>query len=244
MDSIQAYAEAIARFDRGHSTLRDRLLGNSLGCAGEGGEIADRTKKFIYHDHPKSIGDFVAPMALELGDYFWYGTRLADAIQVPVPVILQLNYDKLDHRHSTGRFDPGYHSLPRCPQCGEAHRPDLACDAAIFNPEKRLAALMADRDISGGAPQEDGRIMMRNRNIMEWASNVGSYLSGIEILASAAHGRYKVLRNAATKASVELGQFTAMASEFRKETCEVRAKLFARLADLDHALAEMGKRLP
>ena|SRR5581483_4158689 len=74
------------------------LLNYALGCAGEGGEIADEVKKVVFHGHALDK----ARMVKELGDYFWYGARLAAWLGVPVSYVLQENVRKLRQRYPAG----------------------------------------------------------------------------------------------------------------------------------------------
>lgn len=70
---------------------RDRLLNFALGAAGEGGEIAEKIKKHVFHEHELDEEDLVK----EIGDLLWYAAGLMDAIgrkfdEAPVKNIMKL----------------------------------------------------------------------------------------------------------------------------------------------------------
>lgn len=62
----------------------------SLGLTSEAGEVAGKVKKLI-RDGTLNIGD----LAYELGDCFWYLSRLCDAIGYEPEDILTININKL-----------------------------------------------------------------------------------------------------------------------------------------------------
>mgnify|MGYP000851725956 FL=1 len=65
----------------------------SLGLTSEAGEVAGKVKKLIRDGH-LNIGD----LAYELGDCFWYLSRLCDAIGYEPEDILLINHNKLRRR--------------------------------------------------------------------------------------------------------------------------------------------------
>lgn len=68
----------------------------SLGLTSEAGEVAGKVKKLI-RDGTLNIGD----LAYELGDCFWYLSRLCDAIGYEPEDILLINHNKLRRRKET-----------------------------------------------------------------------------------------------------------------------------------------------
>lgn len=74
------------------------MLNACLGLAGEVGEINDMVKKAIYHGH-----DFnTAELFKELGDVMWYVAMMANAFDVSMDFIAEINIDKLKKRYPEG----------------------------------------------------------------------------------------------------------------------------------------------
>ena len=68
----------------------------SLGLTSEAGEVAGKIKKLI-RDGKLDIGN----LAYELGDCFWYLSRLCDAIGYEPEDVLTININKLLKRKET-----------------------------------------------------------------------------------------------------------------------------------------------
>ena len=75
-----------------------KLLNAALGLAGEGGEVVDFMKKFLFHGHPFDRDHVVK----ELGDILWYVVQAADALEVTLEHIMEQNVEKLRRRYPQG----------------------------------------------------------------------------------------------------------------------------------------------
>ena len=69
----------------------------ALGLTSEAGEVAGKVKK-LFRDKTLDIGD----LAYELGDCFWYLTRLCESIGYEAEDILDINSAKLQRRKAKG----------------------------------------------------------------------------------------------------------------------------------------------
>lgn len=69
----------------------------ALGLNGEAGEVAEKVKKWIRDGSLDKDG-----VEKEIGDVFWYLTRLADELNLSLDVILTKNRDKLIDRQNRG----------------------------------------------------------------------------------------------------------------------------------------------
>ena len=85
----------------------DRLANWALGLTGEAGEIAEKMKKHLYHDHPLDHDALVK----ELGDVLWYLAVLSHEVGVELDEVAVTNITKLRLRYPDG-FSPE-HSLRR-----------------------------------------------------------------------------------------------------------------------------------
>ncbi len=83
-----------------HKNVDERLTNACLGLAGESGEFCDLVKKAFYHgkDIPREH------LIKELGDIMWYIALAADALQVPMEEIAEINIKKLRARYPEGHF--------------------------------------------------------------------------------------------------------------------------------------------
>ncbi len=75
-----------------------RLMENTLGLAGEAGEVAEKIKKYLRDDTKVSQKEIVK----ELGDVVFYATALANYFYSNLPEVLQYNMDKLNSRAERG----------------------------------------------------------------------------------------------------------------------------------------------
>jgi NTP pyrophosphatase (non-canonical NTP hydrolase) len=73
------------------------LIYLSLGLTSEAGEVAGKIKKLVRDDFID-----VGALAYELGDCFWYLTRLCRAIGYEPEDILKINNSKLLQRKASG----------------------------------------------------------------------------------------------------------------------------------------------
>jgi len=69
-----------------------------LGLASETGEVAGKFKKVVRDDNGILTEERKNQLIDELGDVFWYCTRLATELNIPVEEVLQRNHDKLEDR--------------------------------------------------------------------------------------------------------------------------------------------------
>lgn len=69
----------------------------ALGLTSEAGEVAGKVKKYVRD----LVWDKDAVIA-ELGDVFWYLTRICDEININAEEVLQRNYEKLESRKARG----------------------------------------------------------------------------------------------------------------------------------------------
>lgn len=79
----------------------DRVLYTALGLAGEAGEIANLTKKLVFHKHPYDHQKFLD----ELGDVAWYLAMNARAHDLTLTEVMAFNVKKLQERYPEG-FSP------------------------------------------------------------------------------------------------------------------------------------------
>lgn len=82
----------------GCSSFRDSLLSGGLGITGESGEVADYIKKVVFHGHDleKDV------LAKEIGDVLWYCALLAEAVDMNLDTIAEMNIEKLKKRYPSG----------------------------------------------------------------------------------------------------------------------------------------------
>ena len=74
------------------------ILWNTLGIAGEAGELTDYIKKGILHQH----GVDRTHIKEELGDLLWYMAGLAGQYNIPLEDIMEFNVIKLLARYPSG----------------------------------------------------------------------------------------------------------------------------------------------
>jgi len=71
---------------------------DTVGLAGEAGEVADLIKKGIFHRH----GLDIKKISEELGDLLWYIAALCTTLDLDMSKIMQANIDKLQIRYPNG----------------------------------------------------------------------------------------------------------------------------------------------
>ena len=74
---------------------------NTLGLAGEAGEVVDIVKKSLYHGHDWDIDK----LNLELGDVQWYVSELARFLGLLLSGVANANIKKLEKRYPKGYFE-------------------------------------------------------------------------------------------------------------------------------------------
>lgn len=110
--ALKRFTDSTALYLRGNYPLTEEgeLSYLSLGLAGESGEAVDCVKKIIRammvmpEDATRVayINQQKAKLSLELGDVFWYLTRLCHAIKLDPAIILQGMVLKLSEREAAG----------------------------------------------------------------------------------------------------------------------------------------------
>ena len=98
--TLNEYQELALRTSRNELTSKEHLMNGCLGLAGEAGECCDLLKKHQFQD-----GREIQEKLLdELGDVLWYVATTAEALNVPLETVMQVNIDKLRARYPK-RFD-------------------------------------------------------------------------------------------------------------------------------------------
>ena len=75
------------------TATKDNLL--LQGVMGINGEAIDIVKKYLFHGHPLDK-DYLAK---ELGDVLWYIATTAEALDIDLHTIMQMNIEKLSARY-------------------------------------------------------------------------------------------------------------------------------------------------
>jgi len=73
------------------------------GIMAELGEVANKYKK-VFRDHGGQLEQRQKDYALEIGDLFWYATRLANWMGFTLEEILDMNLEKLQSRFDRGKI--------------------------------------------------------------------------------------------------------------------------------------------
>ena len=79
------------------------LLQGVMGMSGESGEALDIVKKVMFQGHELNEAT-KEHLIRELGDVLWYVATTAEALNVPLETVMQVNIDKLRARYPK-RFD-------------------------------------------------------------------------------------------------------------------------------------------
>lgn len=93
-------------------TRNDEIMNATLGLVGEAGETGDQVKKMMFHtEKPEAFHR--EKIVSELGDVFFYATKLMDLLGITLGEVLDVNRAKLESRHPelgkvTERFAVGY----------------------------------------------------------------------------------------------------------------------------------------
>ena len=102
--TLEEYCDFVTKKASARS-LRDfeSALGTGgLGIAGEGGEIADLTKKVLFHGMEWNE-EIRQKMIKELSDVMWYVAFIArHVLGVTIEEVIQANVDKLNARYKAG----------------------------------------------------------------------------------------------------------------------------------------------
>ena len=74
------------------------LLQGVMGMSGESGEALDIVKKIMFQGH--ELNEVTKEHLIrELGDVLWYVATTAEALNVPLETVMQVNIDKLRARY-------------------------------------------------------------------------------------------------------------------------------------------------
>jgi len=79
------------------------LLQGVMGMSGESGEALDIVKKVMFQGHELNEAT-KEHLIRELGDVLWYVATTAQALDVPLETVMQVNIDKLRARYPK-KFD-------------------------------------------------------------------------------------------------------------------------------------------
>ena len=79
---------------------QDVLINGVMGLCGEAGEAIDIVKKHLHQGHALDREGLIK----ELGDVAWYLAEIAQALDIDLETVLQLNLQKLKKRYPQG-FD-------------------------------------------------------------------------------------------------------------------------------------------
>lgn len=95
---LNEYQILAMRTDSQYKNCKDRLLNGLMGLNGESGEAIDIAKKHLFQGHEFDR----KALAEEIGDVLWYCALCADAMEIPLNDIAEMNIDKLRKRYPEG----------------------------------------------------------------------------------------------------------------------------------------------
>jgi len=100
---VDDYQEAanrtlVDKFEKGLTENETMLIWNTLGLAGEAGEVADNIKKAIFHE--RKINK--VQVKKELGDVLWYIAALCENLGFTMEDVASTNINKLKKRYPNG----------------------------------------------------------------------------------------------------------------------------------------------
>jgi NTP pyrophosphatase (non-canonical NTP hydrolase) len=95
-DPVRFYSQFVE--DKILTKGRDRLIENTLGLAGEAGEISEKIKKLFRDKNKFSDEDILK----ELGDVLFYTVALANIFGGNLRKVMEMNMAKLDDREQRG----------------------------------------------------------------------------------------------------------------------------------------------
>jgi NTP pyrophosphatase (non-canonical NTP hydrolase) len=75
-----------------------------LGIAGETGELVEKIKKHFRDDYGKMTPEKLEEIKKEMGDCLWYHARLADALDINLNEVAELNIEKLLDRKNRNKI--------------------------------------------------------------------------------------------------------------------------------------------
>ena len=92
------YQRAVIRTAPPKEIFKDALNIAALGITGEGGELANKIKKMLYHGHDLDPEELLE----EIGDVLWYLAFLAETLDTDLCEIANANIEKLYRRYPDG----------------------------------------------------------------------------------------------------------------------------------------------
>jgi NTP pyrophosphatase (non-canonical NTP hydrolase) len=95
-DPVRFYSQFVE--DKILTKGRDRLIENTLGLAGETGEVSEKIKKLFRDKNKFSDEDILK----ELGDVLFYTVALANIFGGNLRKVMEMNMAKLDDREQRG----------------------------------------------------------------------------------------------------------------------------------------------
>jgi len=95
-DPVRFYSQFVE--DKILTKGRDRLIENTLGLAGEAGEVSEKIKKLFRDKNKFSDEDILK----ELGDVLFYTVALANIFGGNLRKVMEMNMAKLDDREQRG----------------------------------------------------------------------------------------------------------------------------------------------
>jgi|TARA_B100001094_G_scaffold236076_1_gene231159 NTP pyrophosphatase (non-canonical NTP hydrolase) len=95
-DPVRFYSQFVE--DKILTKGRDRLIENTLGLAGEAGEVSEKIKKLFRDKNRFSDEDLLK----ELGDVLFYTVALANIFGGNLRKVMEMNMAKLDDREQRG----------------------------------------------------------------------------------------------------------------------------------------------
>ncbi len=90
-------------FVQSTARVRDQYWYSCLGLAGETGEVIEHIKKVVRDENRTVSPERLVALKSELGDVFWYATRLTMELGLTLDEVLKGNIDKLTHRLAHGK---------------------------------------------------------------------------------------------------------------------------------------------
>ena len=95
-DPVRFYSQFVE--DKILTKGRDRLIENTLGLAGEAGEVSEKIKK-LFRDKNRFTDE---DLLKELGDVLFYTVALANIFGGNLRKVMEMNMAKLDDREQRG----------------------------------------------------------------------------------------------------------------------------------------------
>ena len=98
MMEIQEYQRQATRTINTSLEKNENISNMVFGILGEGGEIADHLKKYLYQGHSLDAKH----LEEEIGDLMWYVCNLATIYDISMVNVLEHNIEKLKKRYKVG----------------------------------------------------------------------------------------------------------------------------------------------